>query len=440
MHHNTPLLPSSQIDTVARATPEKRERRKCMSRRSGQSGYIEKSGNWYVVRFRMDVPEQAKRKHMCVRISPISGPGSLTKPERERKAKEIIAESGADTPECLAHAEGISSGVTFREQAAWWINHVQQRKRKPIAPATVESWQGCLDVWILPNLGDLPLSSVGNLALKRLVEKMVEAGLSPKTVNTYSQVVKSVVASAVNEEGEQLFPRKWNHEFVDMPVVDKSKQNTPHFTSEVVNGILGFSKGYKQMFCALLGGTGLRAGEAIGLEIDKHISEDFRTLYIRQKVRRTKLEDFLKTDAGRRDVDLCPALAAMLKAFVGDRTSGFLFHNKEGNFLSQTNLLRRGLHPSLKKLGQPKAGFHAFRRYRLTWLRKNRVHADLERFWMGHENETVGDDYSKMKEDVAFRLEQAAKVGLGFKLPHKTTDVVRIVRKNDAKPEVENAA
>ena len=260
-----------------------------MSRRSGQSGHIEKSGNWYVVRFWMDVPGQEKRKHMCVRVSPMNGPGCLTKPERERKAKDIIAESGADTPECLAHAESISTGVTFRQQAAWWINHVQQRKRKPIAPATVESWQGCLDVWILPNLGDIPLSSVGNLALKGLVEKMVEAGLSPKTVNTYSQVVKSVVASAVNEEGEQLFPRKWNHEFVDMPVVDKSKQNTPHFTSEVIAGILRSSRGYKQMFCALLGGTGLRAGEAIGLEIDKHISEDFRTLCIRQKVRRTKV-------------------------------------------------------------------------------------------------------------------------------------------------------
>jgi integrase len=440
MEQSTPLMPGHLVGTVARATPEKRESRKCMSRRSGQSGHIEKSGKWYVVRFWMDVPTQEKRKHMCVRISPIKGPGSLTKPERERKAKKIIAESGANTPECLAHAEGISTGVTFRQQAAWWINHVQQRKRKPIAPATVESWQGCLDVWILPNLGDVLLSSVGNLALKGLVETMVEAGLSPKTVNTYSQVVKSVVASAVNEEGEQLFPRKWNHEFVDMPVVDKSKQNTPHFTSEVIAGILKSSKGYKQMFCALLGGTGLRAGEAIGLEIDKHISRDFRTLYIRQKVRRTKLELFLKTDAGRRDVDLCPALAAVLKSYVGDRTSGFLFHNRKRNFLSQTNLLRRGLHPALGKLKQPKAGFHAFRRYRLTWLRKNRVHADLERFWMGHENETVGDGYSKMKEDVAFRLEQAETVGLGFVLPPKIADVVRIVRKNEAKPEVENAA
>ena len=284
------------------------------------------------------------------------------------------------------------------------------------------------------------LSSVGNLALKGLVEKMVEAGLSPKTVNTYSQVVKSVVASAVNEEGEQHFPRKWNREFVDMPVVDKSKQNTPHFTSEVIAGILASTKGHKQMFCALLAGTGLRAGEAIGLEIDKHISQDFKTLYIRQKVRRTKLELFLKTDAGRRDVDLCPELAALLKAFVGNRASGFLFHNRKRNFLSQTNLLRRGLHPALEKLKQPKAGFHAFRRYRLTWLRKNRVHADLERFWMGHENETVGDGHSMMKEDRVFRLEQAETVGLGFALPPQITEVVRIVRKNEARPEVKNAA
>lgn len=34
----------------------------------------------------------------------------------------------------------------------------------------------------------------------------------------------------------------------------------------------------------------------------------------------------------------------------------------------------------------------------------------------------------------------SSKGGLCFELPPKTTDVVRIVRKNEAKPEVENAA
>ena len=59
---------------------------------------------------------------------------------------------------------------------------------------------------------------------------------------------------------------------------------------------------------------------------------------------------------------------------------------------------------------------------------------------MGHENETVGDVYCKMKEDIAFRLEQAEKVGLAFELPPKTTDVVRIVREREATLEVENVA
>jgi integrase len=362
--------------------------------------------------------------HVSEKICPISGPGRLNKLARERRGKEIIAASGADTPECLAKAEGITLGATFREQAAWWIKHVLHRNRKPIAPATLESWEGCLAVWILPNLGDLPLVSVGNLALKGLVEKMVEAGLSPKTVNNYSQVVKAVVASAVNEEGEQVFPRKWNHEFIDMPIVQKSKQNTPHFTAEVVTGIIKSSKGYKQMFLALLAGTGLRAGEAIGIEIDKHISADFKTLYIRQKVRRAKLENFLKTDAGEREVDLCPVLATMLKEFVGERASGFLFKNRLGNFLSQTNLLRRGLHPALKKLGQPKAGFHAFRRFRTTWLRKNRTPEDLIRLWVGHADETITDGYSKLREDVEYRKEVAAEVGLGFEISAQILVVV----------------
>jgi integrase len=387
-----------------------------MSRRSGQNGYIEVHGKYYVVRYWKDVPGREKRVHVSEKICPVSGPGRLSKPQRKRRAKEIIIASGADSPECLAKAQGIPQGRMFREQAEWWIKHVQRRNRKPVAPATAEAWRCCLDFWILPNLGDFPLASVGNLALKGLIEKMVKAGLSPKSIKNYTQVVKSVVASAVNEEGEPLYPRKWNHEFIDMPVVRRSKQNTPHFSSEVVSGLVKSFTGYKQLFFALLAGTGLRAGEASGIEIDKHISPDCKTLYIRQKVRRGNVEDFLKTEAGRREVDLCPPLQELLAAFVGERRSGFLFQNEKGKFLSQTNLLRRSLHPALKRLGQPKAGFHAFRRYRTTWLRKNRAPEDLIRFWLGHADESVTDGYSRLGEDVEYRRQVAAELGLGFEI------------------------
>lgn len=61
-------------------------------------------------------------------------------------------------------------------------------------------------------------------------------------------------------------------------------------------------------------------------------------------------------------------------------------------------------------------------------------------FGMGHENETVGDGYSKMKDDRAFPLEQAENMGLGFELPLPKPDVVRIVRKNAASAEEKNVA
>ena len=60
------------------------------------------------------------------------------------------------------------------------------------------------------------------------------------------------------------------------------------------------------------------------------------------------------------------------------------------------------------------AGAHIFRRFRLTWIRKQAAPKDLERFWMGHAIEEVGDLYSKLKEDVEFRKEVTERIGLGF--------------------------
>ena len=67
-----------------------------MSRRSGQSGHVEVSGRWYVVRFWMDISGQQERRLVREKICPANGPGRLSESERKRKAKEIIAASGAD--------------------------------------------------------------------------------------------------------------------------------------------------------------------------------------------------------------------------------------------------------------------------------------------------------------------------------------------------------
>jgi site-specific recombinase XerD len=395
-----------------------------MARRSGQVGYEEVKSGWYHVRFRVDVPGREKRAYLSKPICPISGPGFLTKPERVRKRREIIAASGADTEEHFRYVEAIDHGVTFRKQGEWWLNYVQNRKRKPIREATANGFRSYLKNWLYPNIGDIPLSSVNNLVARNLVTTMTEAGLSPKMCNNVIQVLKMVVASAVNENGEQVHPRTWSHEFMDLPEVRNQRQ--PSHSGEMMTEIAAGSKGREQMLFVLLGASGLRFGEALGLEIDKHVSDDCSTLLIRQKVWNGRVQLFLKTENGVRDIDLHPDVAAILKRFIGSRSSGFLFCSKNGLPLLQSNVLRLFLHQLLKKLGQPKAGAHAFRRFRTTWLRKQHAPEDLIRFWLGWANKSVADVYSKLKDDVAFRKKVAEQVGIGFELQTEKAEVAPI--------------
>ena len=61
-------------------------------------------------------------------------------------------------------------------------------------------------MWLNRHIGDTPLSSINNGALRNLVSDMHEAGFKPKTMLNYLQVVKAVVASLVNDDGEPVVP------------------------------------------------------------------------------------------------------------------------------------------------------------------------------------------------------------------------------------------
>jgi integrase len=386
--------------------------------------------NAYYVRFRIDVPGREKRAYKSVRICPASGPGKMSKPERERTAREIISASGADTQEHFETVEACNLGLSFRDQAKTFIEDATRRKRKPVKPATTSTWNYALDKWILPSLGDLPLAKVDNDTVKPLVTKMHEAGLSPKSIENYVGLIKLVVKSA-RKKGRELFPRTWSKEEMDVPEI--KSQRRPYFTAEMVSAIISHSVDRDRVLFALLAGTGLRIGEALGLEVGKHISPDCRTLDIRQSVWHCNTQA-PKTQNAVRKVHLCSDLANMLKTFIGNRTDDFLFRNNVGKPLSQRNVLGRSLHPLLeKKLQLEKQGFHGFRRYRLTWLRKNRTPGDLERFWMGHADQEIGDLYSKMEEEPEFCKQVADSVGLGFQLPETesvtTSDVAPIAPK-----------
>ena len=91
---------------------------------------------------------------------------------------------------------------------------------------------------VLPTLGDQHLSEVGKGALRELIEAMTKGGLSPETIVNYSQVPKMVVASALNADGEPLYLRTWNNDFIGLPIVKKEKQRRPTITETEVNELI----------------------------------------------------------------------------------------------------------------------------------------------------------------------------------------------------------
>jgi integrase len=425
MEPKSQLLPDEVVGKVAQATPEKRTGRKSMSRRSGQNGSVQKDGNWYVVRFWKDVDPE-RRQRVREKICPISGPGKLSAAERERKAKEIIVASGADTVEHFEKVVRSNHGVTFREQAAVWLAQMRNRRRKPVAPSTLATWECALENWIYPNIGNMPLDAINNLELKNLVTKMVASGkLGAHAIRSYILPVKMVLASATDKQGELLYPRQWNQKFIDAPRVEKPEP--PAFTGGVVTGIVAVrvppKKKWVTMFFALCGAGGLRFGECLGIDL-KHISPDCSTIKIQQKVWQGRVQQFLKTDESRREIDLHSSVAAMLREFIGERKSGLLFRSRTGKPLSQSNILRRWLHPILKKLnwehmdGRTTTGAHAFRRFRDTYLKNyTPTPLGLINFWLGWAGEGMSNLYDKIRHDVEFRKEVAERAGLGFELP-----------------------
>jgi integrase len=170
------------------------------------------------------------------------------------------------------------------------------------------------------------------------------------------------------------------------------------------------------------------------LEI-KHLSADRKTITVEQSCWNGKMQS-PKTKNAYRQVDLCPALANLFNGFIGDRISGLVFRNQSGRPLSQTNLVRRSLHPILEEIKVEKTGFHAMRRFRTTWLRKQRAPEDLIQYWLGHAEQSVTDGYSKLAEDVEFRGQVVETVGTGFVVPK----AVRPMRPRKKKEEVAEVA
>jgi integrase len=379
-----------------------------LARRTGQTGNVyqphARSKRWEPEtpaygRVWLDTPTGRIRKTVTLGICP-------TRTIARQKVREYIEQQGINSNEQFAQT--TTPGTSFETQANLWIESLSTRRRRPVKPATIAGWAHCLDRWLIPNLGAKPLSEVSNGAVRELVEVMSVAGMSPKTIVNNVAVAKMVVASAVNKDGEQIYPRTWNHDFIGLPTVNKADQERQTVSQAQLQNILAKTPERFAILLALIAGTGLRIGEALGLR-HSDFANDCRVLHIQRSVW-NGTPQAPKTKNAVRIIDIHDELAKVLREHVRE-TDTYLFTSRNGTPLNQRNLLKV-LHDTGVKVG-----FHALRRFRTETLRRARVPEDLIRFWLGHSSASVTDLYAEgLQNDEAWRRDWCDRAGLGFVL------------------------
>ena len=303
--------------------------------------------------------------------------------------------------------------MNFLNQSEVFLAKRQSRNRNPVKESTMTSYRSRLANHILPAIGILDLESFGNGAMKTFAQGLSTKGLGPKTILETVTVVKLIMASAVSGDGDYLYPRTWNHDFIDLPPVTGQKQPTIS-PAKLAEALLDKTYG---TFYALLAATGLRIGEALALRYGQDgvrtgWNPDLSLVDVRTGLWRNQ-EGSPKTIAAVRQIDVHPILNEALKAHQTQNSiipSAYLFQSLIGTHVCESTLRRYSLAPMNVE------GFHCFRRFRLTHLREQRVPEDLIKFWMGHAKVGVTDLYSQMSKNVELRKTWAEKAGLGFSL------------------------
>jgi len=337
--------------------------------------------------------------------------------------REFIERNSVNSVEKFVRA--TSAALTFGEQAVVYIEQLKSRNRRPIRRKTLECYQNALDTHLVPLIGDVPLADVNNSVFKHVVATMVTKRhsikkecpkgkpYSPETINTITKVMKEVVESLLDENGEPIYPRKWNNDFADLPIIHRSEQKRPSMTVAELEQGLARSKSGKRHLFALLAVTGLRISEALGLEA-RHVSSDGLLIQVRQTLDGTNIQQVTKTENGKRDVDIAPEFAAVLARFAASHP-GFLFATSTGRPMTQRNALRY----MAAKFGP--GGFHRLRRFRTERLREGGAPRFLENHWLGwtasDDRAGMGDLYGRgLLDNDAYKREFAAKIGVGFSL------------------------
>lgn len=332
-------------------------------------------------------------------------------------------------------AEGALSEALERVRTGTWADPGRQTVREfledwltavtpSLRSSTAASYEQTLGGWVIPRIGKLRLSSLTPARLSALYGELLKSGrrdgtggLSARSVAYAHRILTHALKDAVSWG---LLPRN-PAEHVDPPRVARaemrvwSQQDVRRFLAHVADDRLN-------ALWALLLGTGLRRGEALGLRWDDVDLERRRIAVLRARsvVGYEVHVSEPKTARGRRSVSIDPvttaAFAAYRKRQLEERLAwgpawhdtGYVFTSEDGNPLhpQHVSVVFKRL---VEEAGLPKIRLHDLRHTAATLALMAGIHPKVVSERLGHASIGITlDTYSHVGENL--QDEAAAKV------------------------------
>ena len=295
-----------------------------------------KNGSAYAIRFRA----YGRREYLTLGSS-VDG---WTEAKAEAELANVLADvrRGIWKPEVAETAPAAPIDLSFHEFASEWL---EGRRHEGLGARTVEDYTWALSLHLLPffkahRLSEITIQEVDRYKQAKAREGVLSANSVNKTITRLSQILAVAVeyellpANPAAGKRRRLKGTRPRRAFVEpeqlMALLDAASEKP---------ALLG---GRGRPLLAVLAGAGLRIGEALELQ-RRHVNIPRGTLTVEAS----------KTEAGRRVVDLTPALREELALWL-DRSpwkepSDVVFPTLTGRRDNLQNVRRYLLMPAIER-------------------------------------------------------------------------------------------
>lgn len=298
--------------------------------------------------------------------------------EAERMQSRMLTELGEPAP-----PPAVDVGITVREYASHWLSSCAQGLKR----ATLESYLSNLNVHILPALGRLPVRELHQQHVAQVLVEMLKSGqYKVTTVHSVYRTVRRMLSRAKWDgvvTGNAI-RGLWRE--LPVPVAERRLRrgrvpgDVPAMSRDQLQLFLlaGWADARHRLLWLTIAKTGLRVGEALGLQLGD-VDLAAAEIHVRRNLGASgaglSLADRLGTPkSGRtRTVDLGGELVLLLRTLVqrrkaevlqagqGDDPKAWLWQLPEGGPLDESRV-RKAFKACLKEAGLPlRFGPHSLR-------------------------------------------------------------------------------